>query len=151
MTQRGGPMDLSARNTMEIRPRTPNAPDHHHSSPQSRAESRPEEGITRVGALHVQDEANDILYEMACKCEELFDELRSAALGERVLVDICAEYQSRFAIWAAHIGVFARKSQCLDTRLRGYPELQDLCTRLLDILQQSLQQCKSCRSKCLLD
>ncbi|KAK7699053.1 hypothetical protein SLS64_011967 [Diaporthe eres] len=78
---------------------------------------------------------------MACQCEELFDELRSAAVGERVFVDICAEYQSRFAIWAAHIGVFARKSQCLDTRLRGYPELQDLCARLLYILQQSLQQC----------
>jgi hypothetical protein len=56
--------------------------------------------------------------------------------------DLFAEFQQRFSIWAAHLGVFAQKSQCLDTRLRNLPDLQDLVARLLDILRRSLQQCK---------
>ncbi|KAI1358848.1 hypothetical protein F5Y08DRAFT_320925 [Xylaria arbuscula] len=39
------------------------------------------------------------------------------------------------------MGVFARKSQSLDTRLQNYPDLQDLVARLLDILHHSLRQC----------
>ncbi|PTB45639.1 hypothetical protein M441DRAFT_54680 [Trichoderma asperellum CBS 433.97] len=57
------------------------------------------------------------------------------------MVELCSEYQQRFAIWTAHLEVFARKSQCLDTRLRNLPDLQDLVARLLDILRRSLHHC----------
>lgn len=87
----------------------------------------------------------DLIYRLACECEGLFDQLREALATIRpevALVELCAEFQQRFAIWAAHLGVFARKSQCLDTRLRNLADIQDLVVRLLDILRRSLQQCK---------
>ncbi|KAL7958816.1 hypothetical protein V8C34DRAFT_281798 [Trichoderma compactum] len=89
-------------------------------------------------------ESEDILYNLACECEGLFDQLQEAfqkTKSEAATVGLCAEFQQRFAIWAAHLGVFARKSQCLDTRLRNHLDLQDLVARLLDILCRSLQQC----------
>ncbi|RFU77283.1 hypothetical protein TARUN_4959 [Trichoderma arundinaceum] len=87
----------------------------------------------------------DLLYNLAYECEELFDQLQQAlhkTKSEITTIELCAEFQQRFAIWAAHLGVFARKSQCLDTRLQNLPDLQDLVARLLDILRRSLQQCK---------
>ncbi|KPM39643.1 hypothetical protein AK830_g6898 [Neonectria ditissima] len=89
--------------------------------------------------------SEDLLYRLACECEGLFDQLHEAFLGtksEIASIDLCAEFQQRFAIWTAHLGVFSRKSQCLDTRLKGFPDLQDLAARLLDILRRNLQQWK---------
>ncbi|KAK4187619.1 hypothetical protein QBC35DRAFT_409984 [Podospora australis] len=75
------------------------------------------------------------LYNLACRCEELFDTPISGALKDQ-----WSECQQRFAIWTSHLGVFARKSQSLDTRLRPVPDIQDLVARLLDILRRSLNQ-----------
>ncbi|KAL6884145.1 hypothetical protein HDV57DRAFT_446840 [Trichoderma longibrachiatum] len=89
-------------------------------------------------------EGEDLLYNLAYECEALFDSLQDLLRkteSSDALVRLCSEFQQRFAIWAAHLGVFARKSQCLDTRLRNIPDLQDLVARLLDILRRSLQQC----------
>ncbi|KAL7804648.1 hypothetical protein V8C44DRAFT_342887 [Trichoderma aethiopicum] len=89
-------------------------------------------------------EGEDLLYNLAYECEALFDPLQDTLQKTESsdgLVQLCSEFQQRFAIWAAHLGVFARKSQCLDTRLRNIPDLQDLVARLLDILRRSLQQC----------
>ncbi|UKZ73754.1 hypothetical protein TrVFT333_001404 [Trichoderma virens FT-333] len=91
---------------------------------------------------NIEDE--DILYNLAYECESLFAQLQEASQkteSEHPTIELWAEFQQRFAIWAAHIGVFARKSQCLDTRLQNHPDLQDLVARLLDILRRSLQQC----------
>ncbi|KAL7937887.1 hypothetical protein V8C35DRAFT_319942 [Trichoderma chlorosporum] len=89
-------------------------------------------------------EAEDLLYNLAFECETLFSQLPETILKTRsevATIELCTEFQQRFAIWAAHLGVFARKSQCLDTRLQNHPDLQDLVARLLDILRRSLQQC----------
>ncbi|KAL7950104.1 hypothetical protein V8C42DRAFT_340972 [Trichoderma barbatum] len=88
-------------------------------------------------------EGEDILYNLAYECEGLFDQLQEALFQntKSQFIELCVEFQQRFAIWAAHIGVFARKSQCLDKRLQNHPDLQDLVARLLDILRRSLQQC----------
>ncbi|PKK52810.1 hypothetical protein CI102_1787 [Trichoderma harzianum] len=89
-------------------------------------------------------EGEDLLYNLAYECEGLFYQLQEAfqnSQSEVATVELCAEFQQRFAVWAAHLGVFARKSQCLDTRLRNHPDLQDLVARLLDVLRRSLQQC----------
>ncbi|KAL6829745.1 hypothetical protein V8C40DRAFT_168253 [Trichoderma camerunense] len=89
-------------------------------------------------------EGEDLLYNLAYECEGLFYQLQEAfqnTQSEVSTVELCAEFQQRFAVWAAHLGVFARKSQCLDTRLRNHPDLQDLVARLLDVLRRSLQQC----------
>lgn len=88
--------------------------------------------------------SEDLLYDLAYECESQFEELLQAL--EKInpdssIVELCSEYQQRFAIWTAYIGVFARKSQCLDARLRNFPDLQDLVARLLDILRRSLQHC----------
>ncbi|KAJ5750907.1 hypothetical protein N7533_007935 [Penicillium manginii] len=88
-------------------------------------------------------DSEDVLYRLACECEVLFDQLQETLPQTKLEVtttDLFAEFQQRFSIWAAHLGVFARKSQCLDTRLRNLPDLQDLVARLLDILRRSLQQ-----------
>jgi len=89
--------------------------------------------------MEISEQDGTLLYDLASECETLL-EGQTSALREQVspLADLGAEYQQRFAIWAAHLGVFARKSQCLDTRLRNYPDIQDLVARLLDILRQSL-------------
>lgn len=87
----------------------------------------------------------DLLYRLAYECEDLFDQLQDAfqkTKAEVITIELCTEFRQRFAIWAAHLGVFARKSQCLDTRLQKFPDLHDLVARLLDILRRSLQQCK---------
>ncbi|KAF3072631.1 hypothetical protein CFAM422_005299 [Trichoderma lentiforme] len=94
--------------------------------------------------MPVTSEGEDLLYNLAYECEGLFYQLQEAfqnAQSEVATVELCAEFQQRFAVWAAHLGVFARKSQCLDTRLRNHPDLQDLVARLLDVLRRSLQQC----------
>lgn len=85
----------------------------------------------------------EILYKLASECEGLFDDVHEALKksGSSTLAqELCAEFQQRFAIWTAHLGVFARKSQCLDTRLRNFPDLQDLSIRLLDLLRRCLYQ-----------
>ncbi|TGJ86467.1 hypothetical protein E0Z10_g2279 [Xylaria hypoxylon] len=84
--------------------------------------------------------SEDFLYNLACECEALFDELRDTPA--KTNSELFTEFQQRFAIWAANLGVFARKSQCLDTRLRNSQYLQDLVARLLDILRRVLQRCK---------
>ncbi|KLU82018.1 hypothetical protein MAPG_01097 [Magnaporthiopsis poae ATCC 64411] len=89
----------------------------------------------------VDDEDSDVLYDLACECEALFD-VRLAELRNQQspLTELLAEHQQRFTIWAAHLGVFARKSQSLDKRLENYPDIVDLAARLLDILRRSLAQ-----------
>ncbi|KAH0532089.1 hypothetical protein TsFJ059_000827 [Trichoderma semiorbis] len=94
--------------------------------------------------MPVTSEGDDLLYNLAYECEGLFYQLQEAfgnRQSEVATVELCAEFQQRFAVWAAHLGVFARKSQCLDTRLQNHPDLQDLVARLLDVLRRSLQQC----------
>ncbi|QYS93715.1 FHA domain-containing protein [Trichoderma simmonsii] len=94
--------------------------------------------------MPVNSEGEDLLYNLAYECEGLFYQLQEAfqkTQSEVATVELCAEFQQRFAVWAAHLGVFARKSQCLDTRLQNHPDLQDLVARLLDVLRRSLQQC----------
>lgn len=88
------------------------------------------------------DDNDDVLYNLACSCEALFDsQVEILRVQASPAADLVAEYQQRFAIWAAHLGVFARKSQCLDMRLRNHADIQDLVARLLDILRRSLRQC----------
>ncbi|KAL6836583.1 hypothetical protein J3E69DRAFT_32659 [Trichoderma sp. SZMC 28015] len=99
--------------------------------------------------MPVTSEGEDLLYNLAYECEGLFYQLQEAfqnTQSEVATVELCAEFQQRFAVWAAHLGVFARKSQCLDTRLRNHPDLQDLVARLLDVLRRSLQQCAAEKS-----
>ncbi|KAL2194028.1 hypothetical protein P885DRAFT_43743 [Corynascus similis CBS 632.67] len=98
--------------------------------------------------MDITDEDSDVLYDLACECEALFDarlaELRNQ---QSPLAELLAEYQQRFAIWAAHLGVFARRSQSLDKRLENYPDIIDLAARLLDILRRSLAQRDPTESK----
>ncbi|KAL7921713.1 hypothetical protein ACQKWADRAFT_321286 [Trichoderma austrokoningii] len=95
--------------------------------------------------MALESNSEDILYRLACECEDLFEQLQKAlprAKPKASDIEQCTEFQQRFSIWAAYLGVFAQKSQCLDTRLRNFPDLQDLATRLLDILRCSLHQYK---------
>lgn len=95
-----------------------------------------------IMALNYNEE--DLLYNLSYECESHFDKLLEISQNikpEVATIELCAEFQQRFAIWTAYLGVFARKSQCLDTRLRNIPDLQDLVARLLDILRHSLLHC----------
>lgn len=101
-------------------------------------------GMVNPGEALKRD-TEDLLYRLACECENLFDQLQEAFLKAKPKasdIEQCTEFQQRFSIWAACLGVFAKKSQCLDTRLQNFPDLQDLATRLLDILRCSLHQYK---------
>ncbi|KAM0465683.1 hypothetical protein ACHAPV_001740 [Trichoderma viride] len=84
----------------------------------------------------------DLLYKLAYECETHLDRLLATVQklkSDVGTIEICADFQQRFAIWTAYLGVFAQKSQCLDTRLRNLPDLQDLVARLLDILRRGLK------------
>ncbi|KAL7921155.1 hypothetical protein ACQKWADRAFT_327934 [Trichoderma austrokoningii] len=92
--------------------------------------------------MALDSDDQDLLYNLAYECESHFDQLLETAQklkSDIGTVEICADFQQRFAIWTAYLGVFARRSQCLDTRLRSLPDLQDLVARLLDILRRSLK------------
>ncbi len=89
----------------------------------------------------VAEEAGDVLYNLACECEALFDARLAELEGQQSPVaELLTEYQQRFAIWAAYLGVFARKSQSLDKRLENYPDVADLAALLLDVLRSNLAQ-----------
>ena len=82
-----------------------------------------------------------MLYDLAIECEALFDtRLVDLRTENSAMADLVEEYQTRFAIWAAHLGVFARKSQSLDARLQNHADIQDLVARLLDVLRCSLHR-----------
>jgi hypothetical protein len=83
---------------------------------------------------------SDLLYDLATACEALFDSPVSAS---SVWKQQWTECQQRFSMWTSQLGVFARKNQSLDERLRKVPDVQDLVARLLEILRRSLSQCKS--------
>ena len=94
-------------------------------------------------AMELDTQDHDLLYKLACQCETLFEDILEAVKTETnsMVVKLLSEYQQQFAIWGTHLGVFAERTQSLDTRLRTFPDLQDLVARLLDILCRSLQQC----------
>ncbi|SPO02493.1 uncharacterized protein DNG_05166 [Cephalotrichum gorgonifer] len=108
--------------------------------PYSRQQSQ-RSAINIFDTMETSEDDGDLFYNLACDCEALFD-AHLAQLKElhSPLASLSADYQQRFAIWTAHLGVFARRSQSLDTRLRNHSDVQDLVARLLDILRRSLQQ-----------
>ena len=96
--------------------------------------------------MNTMDDDGNVLYNLACGCETLFEtQLANLRAQTSSLDDLVTEYQQKFIIWAAHLGVFARKSQSLDTRLRNHADIHDLVARLLDILRRSLQQREYCQ------
>lgn len=89
-------------------------------------------------------DSQDLIYTLSCECESLFDQLQDPSRKSQpnvTIADLCADYQQRFAIWAAQLGVFARRSQRLDIRLKYLADLQDQVARLIDVLRRGLQQC----------
>ncbi|SPQ27139.1 50fb5322-f6f5-45bd-bf2d-c3b8a4488d95 [Thermothielavioides terrestris] len=89
----------------------------------------------------MDEDDSDLLYNLACGCEALFEtQVANLRAQTSPAADLVVDFQQRFAIWASHLGVFARKSQSLDTRLRNHSDIQDLVARLLDILRRSLHQ-----------
>ncbi|KAJ5792653.1 uncharacterized protein N7503_008631 [Penicillium pulvis] len=91
--------------------------------------------------MEVLDQAPEPIYDMARQCERLFDSLITPlSAQETPLSSLLTDYQQRFALWSNHLGVFARKSQCLDWRLRTLPDFQDIVIRLLAILTAGLTQ-----------
>ncbi|KAK1755454.1 hypothetical protein QBC47DRAFT_189683 [Echria macrotheca] len=84
---------------------------------------------------------SDLLYNLATACEELFDTVISACSAlKHQHEEQWTECQQRFSIWASQLGVFARRNQSLDARLRKVPDVQDLVARLLEILRRTLSQ-----------
>lgn len=94
------------------------------------------------------DDSSGLLYNLACECETLFNDRLAELRSQNSVSDIelVGEYQHSFAAWAANLGVFARKSQSLDTRLEDYPDIVDITARLLDIIRRSLSQRECHRS-----
>ncbi|PTB47792.1 hypothetical protein M431DRAFT_68130, partial [Trichoderma harzianum CBS 226.95] len=82
-------------------------------------------------------QAEDRIYILACECEELFKKHLSKGHSP-IITSLLAEYQQRFSIWTAYLGVFARPSQCLDRRLQTLHDIRDIVLRLLGLLRRSL-------------
>lgn len=89
------------------------------------------------------EEDEEPIYHLATECEGLFEKGASrGSLAEAGAVRLWEEYQERFTTWAAYLGVFAKRSLCLDRRLEHHPTLQDLVLQLLDILRRNLARSK---------
>ena len=86
-------------------------------------------------------EDEDDIYNLAGECQELFQQERLELEFRGVeTLQLFDEYQQRFTAWTAYLGVFAKRSVCLDRKLRQHPDLRDLVVRLLDILKTNLIQ-----------
>lgn len=89
----------------------------------------------------MDDGDDNMLYNLACDCESLFTAYPANHNAKTPsLTDLVVEYQQRFSIWASNLGLFARKSQSLDTRLQNHADIRDIVARSLDILRRSLHQ-----------
>ncbi|KLU92426.1 hypothetical protein MAPG_11372 [Magnaporthiopsis poae ATCC 64411] len=86
-------------------------------------------------------EHGDTIYNLAGECEELFLKIHAQLKAVAAdVIDLFEEYQHRFLAWTAYLGVFAKRSVCLDQQLIRHPEIQDLVVRVLGILQLHLEQ-----------
>jgi len=96
----------------------------------------------------MDSEQDESIYRLAVECEKLFNQrideqqLQESSPYGIGISSLLTELRGRFLTWAAHLGVFAKKSLCLDRRLSNLPDLQDLVVRLLDTLRRMLAQCK---------
>ncbi|KAH7153735.1 WD40-repeat-containing domain protein [Fusarium sp. MPI-SDFR-AT-0072] len=94
----------------------------------------------------MDSEQDESIYRLAYECEKLFNqriaeqELQESSQYNIGTSPLLTELRHRFITWAAHLGVFAKKSLCLDRRLINLPDLQDLVVRLLDTLRRMLAQ-----------
>ena len=85
---------------------------------------------------------SNLLYDLACKCETLFDDRLTELKNKHVdsVAELVAEYRHGFTARAANLGVFARKSQSLDARRKKHPDVADIVARLLGTLRRRLSQ-----------
>ncbi|KAE8440464.1 hypothetical protein EG329_007584 [Mollisiaceae sp. DMI_Dod_QoI] len=84
-------------------------------------------------------EDDEPIFSLAEDCETLFQQETSRLQSEESKqLRTFEEHQQRFTAWTAYMGVFAKRSLCLDRKLRHHPDLQDLVLRLLDILKTNL-------------
>jgi hypothetical protein len=94
----------------------------------------------------MDSEQDESIYQLAYECEKLFkqriaeQELQESSQYNIGTSPLLIELRHRFITWAAHLGVFAKKSLCLDRRLSNLPDLQDLVVRFLDTLRRMLAQ-----------
>lgn len=91
-------------------------------------------------AMPLSPQAEDRIYNLACECEELFKN-RLSQEHSPLVASLLAEYQQRFSIWTAYLGVFARPSQSLDRRLQTLHDIRDIVLRLLGLLKRALLLC----------
>ncbi|KAL6815028.1 hypothetical protein J3E69DRAFT_105352 [Trichoderma sp. SZMC 28015] len=87
--------------------------------------------------MPLSPQAEDRIYNLACECEELFKN-RLSQEHSPLVASLLAEYQQRFSIWTAYLGVFARPSQSLDRRLQTLHDIRDIVLRLLGLLKRAL-------------
>ncbi|KKP05382.1 hypothetical protein THAR02_02487 [Trichoderma harzianum] len=60
-----------------------------------------------IFVMPLTPQSEDRIYNLACECEELFE--KHLSQGHSPLVaSLLAEYQQRFSLWTAYLGVFAR-------------------------------------------
>ncbi|KAL6823336.1 hypothetical protein V8C40DRAFT_34735 [Trichoderma camerunense] len=90
-----------------------------------------------IFVMPLTPQSEDRIYNLACECEELFK--KHLSQGHSPLVaSLLAEYQQRFSLWTAYLGVFARPSQSLDRRLQILHDIRDIVLRLLGLLRRAL-------------
>ncbi|KAH6991846.1 hypothetical protein EDB82DRAFT_494611 [Fusarium venenatum] len=77
----------------------------------------------------------------AAACFRLFDTCMARAANVDAQRQSCIEDQmARFSLWTSNMAVFARSKLSLDHRLRWTPQVRDLVTSLLGLLENDIQQ-----------
>jgi hypothetical protein len=91
-----------------------------------------------------KERADVTIEESARACRQSFDEclLHSDKLSPKQLYSI-EDQLGRFSIWAFNSGALASYRASLDYHLRGVADVQRLVRRLLQTLEENIQQCES--------
>ncbi|KAH8779029.1 hypothetical protein BGZ57DRAFT_761073, partial [Hyaloscypha finlandica] len=83
------------------------------------------------------EEDDEPIFSLAEDCEALFQqEISRLESEESKELRLLEERQQRFTAWTAYMGVFAKRSLCLDRKLRHHPDLQDLVLRLPQVVDK---------------
>lgn len=87
--------------------------------------------------LNALGDCSDNIYKDALLCRQLFDEYLSQ---DRIHRHDVAILHRKFLTWAGFLGVFAPIQVSLDKRLYQAPEIKELVTSMLELLNMSLER-----------
>ncbi|KAI0900540.1 hypothetical protein F4806DRAFT_159830 [Annulohypoxylon nitens] len=79
---------------------------------------------------------------LARQCQVSFEHCLRDTLGfDLQRYSAIEDEMARFSIWSSNMSIFASWKDCLDYRVQGVPETQELILSILEILREQIEEC----------